>query len=206
MNIHEILASVEKPHLRAKVADVRVGDTVKVHYKIREGNKERVQVFEGLVIALKGGVSLQGSFTARKVVAGIGVERTFPLHSPWIVKIERSKTGKVRRAKLNFVRAYALSSKFKLKDKGKAGTIWDDMTINSEEQAKQEAEQVKSVEDVPAETTETEVETPETETPTEEVNETPEVTEPTESETDADSVEAEPAKAEQSEVTEEPKN
>jgi len=135
MDRHALIASVEAAHIKKNSADVRVGETVRVHYKIREGNKERVQVFEGLVIATKSGQSLQGSFTVRKVVAGIGVERTFPLHSPWIVKIERLKTGKVRRAKLNFVRQYALSSRFKLKDKGKPGTVWEEVV---EQQAKTE--------------------------------------------------------------------
>src|SRR5579872_4337606 len=99
MNIQELINFVEKPKLRANIADIGVGDSVRVHYKIREGNKERTQVYEGLVIALKGGKSIQGSFTVRKISYGVGVERTFPLHSPWIIKIERVKSGKVRRAK-----------------------------------------------------------------------------------------------------------
>lgn len=161
MDTHLVIRSLEAKHLKKNIADIRVGETVKVHYKIREGNKERVQVFEGLVIATKAGTSVQGSFTVRKVVAGIGVERTFPLHSPWLIKIERVKTGKVRRARLNFVRRYALSSRFKLKDKGKPGTVWEDVVeqkaeINeaAEEHATEEAAKV-SAEEVaePAETT-----------------------------------------------------
>ena len=113
--------------MKDKVADVRPGETVKVHYKIREGGKERIQIFEGLVIGTKATKSFQGSFTVRKVVDGIGVERTFPLHSPWVTKVERVKSGKVRRAKLNFVRGYALSRRFKLKDKGVEGTIWEEV-------------------------------------------------------------------------------
>ena len=137
---HALIRGLESIHLKKAVADVRVGETVKVHYKIREGNKERIQVFQGLVIATKGGTTIQGSFTARKVVSGIGVERTFPLHSPWIVKIERVKSGKVRRARLNFVRNYATSSRFKLKDKGKPGTIWEEM-------AEQKAEAEQAIEE-----------------------------------------------------------
>lgn len=140
MDSHALIRGLESTHLKKVIADVRVGETVKVHYKIREGNKERVQVFQGLVIATKGGQTIQGSFTARKVVSGIGVERTFPLHSPWIVKIERVKSGKVRRARLNFVRNYATSSRFKLKDKGKEGTIWEEM-------AEQKAEAEKAIEE-----------------------------------------------------------
>lgn len=146
MDSHSIIRAIEAKHLKKNVADIRVGETVKVHYKIREGNKERVQVFEGLVIATKGGATIQGSFTVRKVVAGIGVERTFPLHSPHLSKIERVKTGKVRRARLNFVRRYALSSRFKLKDKGKPGTIWEDVAEEKAEIEKAEAGQEESIE------------------------------------------------------------
>lgn len=139
MNIHAIISGIEQAHTKKSTPNIRVGQTVRVHYKIREGNKERVQVYEGLVTATKSGTSIQGSFTVRKVVSGIGVERTFPLHSPWIVKIETVKSGKVRRAKLNFVRRYAMSSKFKLKDKGKPGSIWEEVA----EQAAEVAEAAK---------------------------------------------------------------
>jgi len=158
MDSHQLITAINQSALKPQVADVRVGETIKVHYRIREGGKERIQVFAGLVIATKSGRSLQGSFTVRKVVSGIGVERTFPLHSPWIIKIERVKSGKVRRAKLNFVRRYALSSRFKLKDKGLAGTIWADAAKEKEEIAK-EAE-VHEATEVVAETT------PSKETPT----------------------------------------
>lgn len=120
-----VLASFEQAQMKGGSYDVRPGETVKVHYKIREGGKERIQIFEGLVIGTKATKSLQGSFTVRKVVDTIGVERTFPLHSPWVTKVERIKSGKVRRAKLNYVRNYALSRRFKLKDTGVAGTVWD---------------------------------------------------------------------------------
>jgi len=121
-----VIAKLEANQLKAKPADVRPGETVKVHYRIREAGKERIQIFEGLVIGTKATKTLQGSFTVRKVVDGIGVERTFPLHSPWVTKIERVKSGKVRRAKLNYVREYALSRRFKLKDKGLAGSAWEE--------------------------------------------------------------------------------
>jgi large subunit ribosomal protein L19 len=155
MNLQGIIQNIEKKHLRNNVADIRVGETIRVHYKIREGNKERAQVFEGLVVATKGGRSLQGSFTVRKVSSGVGVERSFPLHSPWIMKIERVKTGKVRRAKLNFVRKYAMSSRFKLKDKGVEGTVWEEIAAQKEditegESAQQSAEPAPAIEE-PAE-------------------------------------------------------
>ena len=146
MNRQEILTSVTNNQLKKHNADVRVGDTVKIHYRIREGNKERVQVFTGLVIATNSGKTVQGGFTVRKVVSGIGVERTFPMHSPWILKIERVKSGKVRRAKLTFVRKYALSSKFKLKDKSVAGTVWEEVAEEhkdiQDEQAHEDAVEV----------------------------------------------------------------
>jgi large subunit ribosomal protein L19 len=157
MDRHALIKSVESGVIKKNVADVRVGETVKVHYRIREGNKERLQVFEGLVIATKSGTTLQGSFTVRKVVSGVGVERTFPLHSPWVMKIERVKSGKVRRAKLNFVRKYALSSKFKLKDKGKPGSVWEDVVEQQEainEAAEDQSTQEMSVEAPAPETTE----------------------------------------------------
>lgn len=90
-----------------KALDFRAGDTVKVHQKIKEGDKTRVQVFEGLVLARKHGAEVGGTFTVRKVASGVGVERIFPLYSPIIDKIEIVKRSKVRRAKLYHVREKA---------------------------------------------------------------------------------------------------
>ena len=84
--------------------EFRVGDTVKVHQSIKEGAKSRVQVFEGLVIARKGGVGVNATFMVRKISYGVGVERIFPLHSPNIVKLEITKPARVRQAKLYYVR------------------------------------------------------------------------------------------------------
>ncbi|MFN8009195.1 MAG: 50S ribosomal protein L19 [Terriglobia bacterium] len=95
---------VEKDEMRTDHPEFRVGDTVRVHVKIKEGDKERIQVFEGVVIARKNG-DLRSTFTVRKTSFGQGVERIFPLHSPTIDKIEVSKKGKVRRAKLYYLRA-----------------------------------------------------------------------------------------------------
>ncbi len=124
-----VIEKFQLSQMKANVADVRPGETVRVHYRIRESGKEREQIFEGLVIGTKAVKSYQGSFTIRKVVDGVGVERTFPFHSPWLTKVERVKSGKVRRAKLNFVRDYALSRRFKLTDKGVGGAIWEDKKI-----------------------------------------------------------------------------
>ena len=97
------LEQLEKEHLKKQVGRFRVGDTVRVHMRIVEGEKERVQIFQGVVIRRKGG-GLSESFTVRKYSYGIGVERIFPLHSPRIEKIEVVRSGKVRRAKLYYLR------------------------------------------------------------------------------------------------------
>jgi large subunit ribosomal protein L19 len=100
MNIVEIL---EKEQMRTDIPDFRTGDTVKVHARIKEGEKERIQVFQGVVIRKRKG-NTGASFTVRKVSYGIGVERIFPLHSPFIDKVEILSRGKVRRARLYYLR------------------------------------------------------------------------------------------------------
>ena len=99
-----IIKNIEASQIR-ELSVFRVGNTVKVHQKIREGSKERVQIFEGLVIAKKGGTGVNGTFMVRKISYGVGVERVFPLAMPAIEKIEIIKTSKVRRAKLYYLRA-----------------------------------------------------------------------------------------------------
>jgi large subunit ribosomal protein L19 len=98
-----VIDELEKPLLRGDLAEFRPGDTIAVHYKIKEGDRERIQIFEGVVIAKKGG-GLRETFTVRKVSYGVGVERIFPLHSPLIEKIRIKRKGKVRRAKLYYLR------------------------------------------------------------------------------------------------------
>lgn len=98
----DLLKALETAQLK-EIPDVRIGDTVKVHFKIIEGKTERVQVFEGIVIAMKRS-GLRKTFTVRKISYGVGVERTFPMHSPKIQKIVRVREGKVRRAKLYYIR------------------------------------------------------------------------------------------------------
>lgn len=100
MNIIEVL---EQEQLRSDIPDFRAGDTVKVFVKIVEGTRERVQLFEGVVIARSGG-GVREMFTVRRVSSGVGVERTFPVHSPRLEKIEVSRRGIVRRAKLYYLR------------------------------------------------------------------------------------------------------
>ncbi|NWF54245.1 MAG: 50S ribosomal protein L19 [Syntrophaceae bacterium] len=98
------IEQLEKEQMRMDIPDFRAGDTVKVHVKIKEGEKERIQVFEGIVIRKRQGAS-RASFTVRKVSYGVGVERIFPTHSPAIDRIEIVQKGKVRRAKLYYLRA-----------------------------------------------------------------------------------------------------
>ena len=101
--MNDIIKSIEAEQLKETVDDFRVGDTVKVYAKIKEGNRERVQVFEGTVLKKQGG-SVRATFTVRKNSNGIGVEKTWPLHSPSVEKVEVIRHGKVRRAKLNYLR------------------------------------------------------------------------------------------------------
>ena len=101
------VTQIEKSNLRTDLSEVHPGDTVKVVQKIKEGDKERLTAFKGLVIAKKHGQGISGTFTVRKVVGGIGVERVFPLHSPMIDKVEVLRRSKVRRAKLYYIREKA---------------------------------------------------------------------------------------------------
>jgi len=105
-----------------KMPDINPGDSVKVHQKIKEGDKDRIQIFEGIVIAHKHGAGISGTITVRKVVDGVGVERIFPVHSPAIATIEIVKSAKVRRAKLYYLRT-AKGRKAKLKKKEFAAAI-----------------------------------------------------------------------------------
>ena len=100
---NDIIKEIEQEQLKAEVPQFRVGDTVRVHAKIKEGEKERIQVFEGVVLKKQGG-SNRATFTVRKNSNGVGVEKTWPLHSPSVVKVDVVRLGKVRRAKLNYLR------------------------------------------------------------------------------------------------------
>lgn len=100
-----IYQKLNEQYGRKKLPDLKVGDTVRIHQKVQEGEKSRTQIFEGLIIAIKHGRGLNGSFTVRKIGIGrVGVERVFPMHLPSIVKIDRVKTASVRRAKLYYMR------------------------------------------------------------------------------------------------------
>ena len=103
LSANEIIKNIETAQLKQDVTDFNVGDTIQVYAKIKEGNRERVQAFEGTVLKRQGG-SNRETFTVRKNSNGVGVEKTWPLHSPTIEKIEVIRRGKVRRAKLNYLR------------------------------------------------------------------------------------------------------
>jgi large subunit ribosomal protein L19 len=101
--MNEIIKNIEAAQLKESVPEFNIGDTVRVHAKIKEGTRERIQVFEGTVIKRQGGSSRE-TFTVRKNSNGIGVEKTWPLHSPTVADIQVVRRGKVRRAKLNYLR------------------------------------------------------------------------------------------------------
>ena len=116
----DIIKSIEHEQMKSKIPVLNVGDTVKVHVRVKEGNRERIQVFEGIIIKVQGG-GVNKTFTVRKTSYGVGVEKTFLVHSPAVEKVEVTRVGKARRAKL-----------FYLRDRvGKATKVKEDMTIRN---------------------------------------------------------------------------
>ncbi len=101
--MNDIIKKIEDAQMKENVGNFRVGDTVRVYAKIKEGNRERIQMFEGIVLKRQNGGSRE-NFTVRKISNGVGVEKTWPLHSPVIEKVEVVRNGKVRRARLNYLR------------------------------------------------------------------------------------------------------
>ncbi|MDQ0215104.1 large subunit ribosomal protein L19 [Oikeobacillus pervagus] len=101
--MHKLIADITKEQLRSDIPAFRPGDTLRVHVKVVEGTRERIQIFEGVVIKRRGG-GVSETFTVRKISYGVGVERTFPVHTPKIAKIDVVRRGKVRRAKLYYLR------------------------------------------------------------------------------------------------------
>lgn len=110
---------VERSHIKEDLPEFRAGDTVRVHVRVVEGERERVQVFEGIVISRRGS-RLSETFTVRKISFGVGVERTFPVHSPMIAKIEVAARGQVRRAKLYYLRSRIGKKATKIKERREA--------------------------------------------------------------------------------------
>jgi large subunit ribosomal protein L19 len=137
-----IIDKINAESLKTDIPDFRTGDTVKVHQLIQEGAKERIQMFEGVVIARHGG-GLTETFTVRKVSYGVGVEKIYPVHSPRIAKIELKQSGRVRRAKLYYLRDL----------KGKAAKIKEALYSPRAEELKKEAAKAKAATKANAETT-----------------------------------------------------
>ena len=114
-----VIATIEKEQLKTDATKFAVGDTVKVHTRVIEGDKERIQIYTGIVIGRKG-AGINANFTVRRVSSGVGVERVFPLHSPRIAKIEVERKGAVRRAKLNYLRDRKGKSATTVKEKARS--------------------------------------------------------------------------------------
>ena len=143
----DIIKSIEHEQLKDKIPDLKVGDTVRVHQKIKEGNRERIQVFEGIIIKKQGG-GLNATFTVRKIAYGVGVEKTFLIHSPLVEKVEVVRVGKARRAKLYYLRDRI----------GKAAKTKEDVGARIENKEIIVKEEVPAEEPVKEEAVETKVE------------------------------------------------
>jgi len=150
------IQELTKTYKKKNIPDICVGDTVRIHFKITEGAKTRIQAFEGLVITTKHGKGLDGSIKVRRVTGGVGVERTFPIHSPLIVKFEKVKSYAPGRAKIYFVRDLVGKKKKKVVET-KSGEIWEEPNAD-DEIAKIEAEVAAEAEAKLAEKAEAEAE------------------------------------------------
>lgn len=138
----ELVKELQKEYMKKNIPDLRAGDVIKVSQKIKEGKKERIQIFEGIIIKTSSGKSLDGTFTVRRKSFGVGVEITFPLHSPVIVKIQKIKHINVRRARIYYLRD--ITEKQIRSHKELAGSaIWEEASAEEEEEkirAEKEAE------------------------------------------------------------------
>ena len=164
----DIIKSIEHEQLKNKIPDLRVGDTVKVHAKIKEGNRERIQVFEGIIIKKQGG-GINETFTVRRISYGVGVEKTFLVHSPNVEKVEVTRVGKARRAKLYYLRD-RVGKAAKTKEKVGARIETREIVVK-EEIVPGEADVVEEVTDIVPEETANIENTENVETPAVEVKE-----------------------------------
>ena len=146
----DIIKSIEHEQLKNKIPELRVGNTVRVHVRIKEGNKERIQVFEGIIIKKQGG-GVNSTFTVRKTSYGVGVEKTFLVHSPLVEKVEVVRVGKARRAKLYYLRDRVGKA---AKTKGLVGARIEDREIVVKEELVEEpvAKETTAVEETVTET------------------------------------------------------
>ena len=160
----DIIKSIEHEQLKNTIPNLKVGDTVRVHQRIKEGNRERIQVFEGIIIKKQGG-GLNATFTVRRVAYGVGTEKTFLIHSPMVEKVEVVRVGKARRAKLYYLRDRVGKAAKTKEDLG--ARIEDKEIIIKEEMPAEEvtesAEEVVSTEEVKATETENKEEAPKAE-------------------------------------------
>ena len=143
-----VITEIENSQLKTDIPPFKVGDTVKVHVRIVEGDKERIQVYEGVVIARANGTGAKGNFTVRRVSYSEGVERVFPLHSPRVAKIEVTREGNVRRAKLHYLRDRSGKA---ARVKAKGYTSKKAIEAAAAEQATKETPKVEATEAAPAE-------------------------------------------------------
>lgn len=135
-----LMQTFQKKYTKNKIPPIKVGEVIRIHEMISEGKKERIQVFEGIVIAIHGGKSLDATFTVRKVSFGVGVEKIFPLHLPTITKIEKIKAIKVRRAKLYYLRDLT-DKQLRRKQEFSQYSVWkDEKTEATEEELKKKKE------------------------------------------------------------------
>ena len=163
----DIIKSIEHEQLKNKIPELKVGNTVKVHVRIKEGNKERIQVFEGIIIKVQGG-GLNQTFTVRKTSYGVGVEKTFLIHSPLVEKVELVRVGKARRAKLYYLRD-RVGKAAKTKELVGAGIENREITVKEDLVEEPVAEETTAPEEAPA----VETNTVETQEVVDTVKETP---------------------------------
>lgn len=132
----DIIKSIEREQMKNKIPDLKVGNTVKVHVRVKEGNRERIQIFEGIIIKVQGG-GVNKTFTVRRIASGVGVEKTFLIHSPVVEKVEVTRVGKARRAKLFYLRD-RLGKSAKTKEKIGARIETTEITVKEEEVVQEE--------------------------------------------------------------------
>ena len=161
----DIIKSIEREQMKNKIPDLKVGNTVKVHVRVKEGNRERLQIFEGIIIKVQGG-GINKTFTVRRIASGVGVEKTFLIHSPAVEKVEVTRVGKARRAKLFYLRD-RLGKSAKTKEKVGARIETNEITLKEdnveEAQAPEEAPSVATETPAVQETVDTVSEEPTTE-------------------------------------------